>query len=538
MSEMSEENLMRRIYNKEISDGSTFILRSPTTEAKDNSSSNPNVKDENNLSEKHELPKAKATPKKNLEKGEIRFSTEKHESPNYTLSNTTPDENKNIKLKQDSRLSDYFFEEPENLIDVAYQNKLIDDFKIIPSDPDLKFNEYLLEKSFDNHQNSYDILNNSFFSTFITSKKNNSKEISFQDNSNSMNIEIWKDIDNSNSILINTQKNILEPKIIDDDLLSLNYSQNFVNVSNNINGINFNQILNKQNTIPNIIHENNNITNHIMMLDEEEEEEEEEGENIDDTLAQIFDISSKNKLLKALKQREFGKQMRHDRKLQSGSKSHSNIFLTNHSNLTKCALYFEENVLSFLDKRIINLKKRIFDYALELINLIIEKNNYKLVGIDYLEVTKKISVSFNRNLLKFELCKIFSNYQERNQPLNHNRDIINYIKNNRDYESKAHYLISLKLKDFITDVFNKDENNGLKLYLEEVKKLLGEIKFTEDNEKIPEKFKGRKMKAIYAIDKTLSENIQDYFKSKKERKKKEKNMDNIDKNNKNKKKKN
>jgi hypothetical protein len=46
------------------------------------------------------------------------------------------------------------------------------------------------------------------------------------------------------------------------------------------------------------------------------------------------------------------------------------------------------------------------------------------------------------------------------------------------------------------------------------------------------------MEAIYAIDKTLSENIQDYFKSKKERKKKEKNMDNIDKNNKNKKKKN
>jgi ribosomal protein S21 len=201
-----------------------------------------------------------------------------------------------------------------------------------------------------------------------------------------------------------------------------------------------------------------------MMLDEEEKEKEEEGENIDDTLAQIFDISSKNKLLETLKQREFGKQMRHDRKLQSGSNSHSNKFLTKHSNLTDYALYFEENVLSFLDKRIINLKKRIFDYALELINLIIEKNNYKLVGIDYLEVTKKISVSFNRDLLKFELCKIFSNYQERNQPLNHNRDIINYIKNNRDYESKAHYLISLKLKDFITDVFNKDENNGLKLY--------------------------------------------------------------------------
>ena len=99
MSEMSEENLMRRIYNKEISDGNIVSLNSVTTEANSNSSSNPNVKDENNLSEKHELPKAKATPKKNLEKGEIRFSTEKHESPNYTLSNITPDENKNIKTR-------------------------------------------------------------------------------------------------------------------------------------------------------------------------------------------------------------------------------------------------------------------------------------------------------------------------------------------------------------------------------------------------------------------------------------------------------
>ena len=154
MSEMSEENLMRRIYNKEISDGSTFSLHSPTTEAKDNSSSNPNVKDENNLSEKHELPKAKATPKKNLE---TRFTTEKHESPNYTLRNNTLDVNKNIKLKQDP-----YFEETEYLLDFAYENNLNNDFNVSPLEHGLKFNEYLSEKSFDNHQNSYDILNNSF----------------------------------------------------------------------------------------------------------------------------------------------------------------------------------------------------------------------------------------------------------------------------------------------------------------------------------------------------------------------------------------
>jgi len=117
---------MRRIYYKEISDGNIVSLNSVTTEANSNSSPNLNVKDENNLSEKHELPKTKTTPKKNLE---TRFTTKKHESPNYTLRNITLDKNKNIKLKQDPRLSYYCFEEPENLIDVAYQNKLIDDFK-------------------------------------------------------------------------------------------------------------------------------------------------------------------------------------------------------------------------------------------------------------------------------------------------------------------------------------------------------------------------------------------------------------------------
>ena len=37
----------------------------------------------------------------------------------------------------------------------------------------------------------------------------------------------------------------------------------------------------------------------------------------------------------------------------------------------------------------------------------------------------------------------------------------------------------MKLKDFIMNVFNQDEKNGLELYLNEVKQLLSKIKFTK-----------------------------------------------------------
>ena len=84
------------------------------------------------------------------------------------------------------------------------------------------------------------------------------------------------------------------------------------------------------------------------------------------------------------------------------------------------------------------------------------------------------------------------------------QEIINYIKNNRDSERNAYYLVSLKLKDFIRKVFNKDENNGLKLYLNEVKELLYKIEFTENNEKIRENLRNEKIKALNTIDKTLS----------------------------------
>jgi hypothetical protein len=91
----------------------------------------------------------------------------------------------------------------------------------------------------------------------------------------------------------------------------------------------------------------------------------------------------------------------------------------------------------------------------------------------------------------------------------------------------------MNLKDFIMNIFNQDENNGLEFYLKEVKELLRKIQFTEDGEKIGEDLIEKKLKAIYEIDKTLSENIEDYFNSKNERKTKEVKVNNIGKNYKN-----
>ena len=83
------------------------------------------------------------------------------------------------------------------------------------------------------------------------------------------------------------------------------------------------------------------------------------------------------------------------------------------------------------------------------------------------------------------------------------------------------------------NIFNQDENNGLEFYLKEVKELLSKIQFTKDGEKIGEDLIEEKLKAIYEIDKTLSENIEKYFNSKNERKTKEVKVNNIGKNYKN-----
>ena len=128
MSEMSEEDLMRRVYYKETFDGSPHSLNSATTEAKDNSSSEHNVKDENILDGKPQsLNPKSSSSKNNLGSAETCHSTlPKLSSPNFTLDNKTIDGNKNIEPKKKSPNSEFTYELPASLFDYECQNQLND----------------------------------------------------------------------------------------------------------------------------------------------------------------------------------------------------------------------------------------------------------------------------------------------------------------------------------------------------------------------------------------------------------------------------
>ena len=547
MSEMFDENSERRLYFHESF--SSYNL--PSTEARDISSLEPKVKEENNLNGKLESPKTISTLKKNSGDEEALPFTSGNLAPsNCTSENKTIELNKIIEPKQTSSKSSFTYEMPVNsmMLDNVYQNQLMDK----PDKPFFSHFDYSEDWSFKNPQNlnsspniNYHIITN--FTTYI----NDIKESPCSDyNINNLNKGKWNDDDYSPSMLLNDERstckkfinniqffdisffcsNPIALKINDDyERLSIQSEKSLMNVRNNINGVNgvkVNPITNSDH-IPYLLDENKTIAISIELN--------EEIENRNIILEQILNISKDTDILKKSSQREFGDQMKHVGILVSNLMNHINKFLNTYPRLAEYALYFENNALSFLDKRIINLKKRIFDYAYQLINITIEKNEYRFVWIDY-EASKVVKASFNQCLLNSKLSKIFLDYQDKKFSLNKdNSEIINYIEENKDRENKAHYLLSMKLKDFIMNVFNQDEKNGLELYLNEVKQLLSKIKFTKDGEKIGEDLIEKKLEAIYEIDKTLSENIEEYFNSKNERKTKEVKVNNIGKNYKNKK---
>ena len=540
MIEMFNENSERIRYFLESF--SSYNL--PSIEARDSSSLKPKVKEENNLNGKPESQKTMSTLKKNSGDEEtLAFTLENRAPSNCMSENKTIKLNKIIEPKQISLKSSFAYEMPVNpmMLDNVYQNQSTDK----PDKPFFSHIDYSenwsIKKPYNslNLNSSPNIIQNNIINS--TTYINDIKESPCSDylNINNLNKGKWNDDDYSPSILSNDERSIYQKYtnnilcsnpiglgVIDEDCLSIQSEISSMNVRNNINGVNFNPITNSDHIAYSL---NENKTKSISI------DLNEEIEIRNNILVQIFNISRDTNFSMTLLQREFGEQMKHGGILVSNSMKHVNKFLNNFRWLAEYALYFENNVLSFLDKRIINLKKRIFDYGHKLINKVIEIDKYKLVCIDY-EASKLIKASFNHCLLNSKLSKIFLDWQDKKFfPHNHNNKIINYIEKNKDLENKAHYLLSMNLKDFIVNVFNKDKCNGLEFYLKEVKELLSKIQFTKDGEKIGEDLIEKKLKAIYEIDKTLSENIEDYFNSKNERKTKEVKVNNIGKNYKNKK---
>ena len=343
MSEMFDENSERRLYFHESF--SSYNL--PSTEARDISSLEPKVKEENNLNGKPESPKTISTLKKNSGDEEALPFTSGNLAPsNCTSENKTIELNKIIETKQTSSKSSYTYEMQVNsmMLDNVYQNQLMDK----PDKPFFPHIDYSEDWSFKKPQNlnsspniNYHIITN--FTTYI----NDIKESPCSDylNNNNLNIGKWNDDDYSPSILSNDERSIyqkftnnilcsnpIDLNIIDEDCLSIQSEISSMNVRNNINGVNFNPITNSDHIAYSL---NENKTKSISI------DLNEEIEIRNNILVQIFNISRDTNFSMTLLQREFGEQMKHGGILVSNSKKHVNKFLNTFSWLTEYALYFE-----------------------------------------------------------------------------------------------------------------------------------------------------------------------------------------------------
>ena len=296
------------------------------------------------------------------------------------------------------------------------------------------------------------------------------------------------------------------------DCLQPESDQDIPNVSYNIKGININSKNIKDNNI-----ENNPLPN-ILTKEEKDRNK---------FISKILEFSNKNKFKFKLDQREFGKQLEHINNKKNEKEKHNNSFLKNHKDLIGPALDFEDNIYSFLDKRIINLKKAIFDYAFILINLLIKEKTNQLVKVLYDSTAKRITADINKKLLGSKLSAIFCYCQDiqdiSHYELGYNSKTIEYIEKNKENESEANFILSLTLKEFINDLFIKDKKNGLISYLkevnEEMKKTFEKIK-NEKNKIFENNFIKQKLESMNIIDNTLCINIEEYFDSKNTREKK------------------
>ena len=296
------------------------------------------------------------------------------------------------------------------------------------------------------------------------------------------------------------------------DCLQPESDQDIPNESYNIKRININSKNIKDNNI-----ENNPLPN-ILTKEEKDRNK---------FISKILEFSNKNKFKFKLDQREFGKQLEHINNKNIEKVNLNNGFLKNHKDLIGPALNFEDNIYSFLDKRIINLKKAIFDYALILINLLIKEKTNQLVKVLYDSTAKRITADINKKLLGSKLSAIFCYCQDiqdiSHYELGYNSKTIEYIEKNKENESEANFILSLTLKEFINDLFIKDKKNGLISYLKEVndemKKTFEKIK-NEKNKIFENNFIKQKLESMIIIDKTLCINIEEYFNSKNTREKK------------------
>ena len=185
--------------------------------------------------------------------------------------------------------------------------------------------------------------------------------------------------------------------------------------------------------------------------------------------------------------------------------------------------YFSDRISHFISQNVIELKYVIVNYALQKINFLInggEINPWQLVGIDYVTFCVNLSKQFIDNYLMRKLDELFIIFQAENKGdlKDHNKKVINYIRNNRENELFAYEYLDKNFYELVED-FNKVD---LTKYLKEKEEELYTAYIKHNN-------KCEKEKQIIDIDirinafdtiiKTLCINFRDYSESIKRRKK-------------------
>ena len=238
-------------------------------------------------------------------------------------------------------------------------------------------------------------------------------------------------------------------------------------------------------------------------------------EDSDDTYQQILEFVKNNNIMEKYHERQYGKQILHEKKFQKGKRRlPNNKFLQNHEELLEFVLYFDKDICSFISKRVLRLKKRILLYGQILINEIINQKDKQLIEVDYNDVIERNNKEFDLKLMDKKLFEIFVEFQnkKRTNELEHNKNIIKYINDNTKDNNKAYYLLNLTFENLLK-LFIEDENNGLKCYLTMVRKSMdstykkNKILLTEDDIR----FNNEKINALCYIDKTLCLNLKEYF---------------------------
>ena len=208
-------------------------------------------------------------------------------------------------------------------------------------------------------------------------------------------------------------------------------------------------------------------------------------------LDKIFWFCEHNDFMVNIHEREYGKYWHYEKDGNNEKNKISNMFIKSNPELIDYALYFDKDVPSFIAKRIIRIKNRMFSYVVALINKLIINKKMQLTGVDYNTLIKAINTKFNLELFESKLYKIFIFYQVKDAKKDQNLEVIEYIRQNANTEILANFILDFTFED-LWHLFIADQKNGLERYLFLLK---------ENAEKI---IKGNipKIKAIIEISKT------------------------------------